>query len=688
MQAHRDEFTQFIWKRRVQTKKDLRALFQSGPGIIGRFGDLIADSSLDAIQSFEKSNSNRICKDAISFGFCEQEDIQGYYRQVVQLMSSIPRKDLKFHGNRLEFHVTAVDEMYHCCYATSGPWAVKLYSKSLVRSLVEETMNSLKAIAGRETEYSYVPILARLVDMIHPTHQLQAAVLAYPLFGAQILKRRVVALGYEMGNMNEENAPVDYKYCLELVRLLQRKQEQEMRTYFEFTTPGKAEWIVGFCSANKVSATSTVGYPGNDAFSLGFTSAGNVIADALEMKYWDDRGESVNTRCVGILVDLYHGAIHIVIDNIVQPPGFGRGATMWSAAEQERQRTFITKQHILPMFAIKGTSNESALHKPRMQVNFGTRNFHHFVNATPLNSLHIHISTKGIDSISILESGNNRDRISQEEDEKVNLALEKNYFRVSLLPEVAKSFSQFPPSVYRRSLAATRIQRAWRRFQGKKMREQIKKEQYRAACIIQRMARRKLRKIREIKNNAAFKIQKAWRRKCHIWVALLRCIYRQPISTLHNAAMTIQRKWRNWHMFKNSPLASKYHRRIEGKKCLTRLGKGSQYNYTLVETSLRTVTGNSSETHQDTSDYQSPSPLQRISTSIQTSSRYSQQIAYTWKYFIAKQKISSIPYCGLHNPKSVEKLCQKTHQNTKGQDQAHGSYENSSCVERVLGAIT
>ena len=32
MQTHKDSFTQFIWKRRFQTKKDLRALFQSGFG--------------------------------------------------------------------------------------------------------------------------------------------------------------------------------------------------------------------------------------------------------------------------------------------------------------------------------------------------------------------------------------------------------------------------------------------------------------------------------------------------------------------------------------------------------------------------------------------------------------------------------------------------------------------------------
>jgi hypothetical protein len=139
----------------------------------------------------------------------------------------------------------------------------------------------------------------------------------------------------------------------------------------------------------------------------------------------------------------------------------------------------------------------------------------------------------------------------------INKSLEKNYFRTSLLPDVAKSFSQFPPSVYRRSLAASKIQRgkfkmisynlAWRMYKGRKLRNKIRKEQHMAACIIQRMARKKLRKIKEQKNIAAGKIQKAWRRKRLIWVALLRCIYRQTIKALHNAATVIQRKWRHWH---------------------------------------------------------------------------------------------------------------------------------------------
>ena len=79
------------------------------------------------------------------------------------------------------------------------------------------------------------------------------------------------------------------------------------------------------------------------------------------------------------------------------------------------------------------------------------------------------------------------------------------------------------------------------------MRKIIRAEQYNAARIIQRMARKNLRKIKEKKNIAARMIQKIWRQKCLIRLALLRCIYKQSIKTLHKAATIIQRKWKDWH---------------------------------------------------------------------------------------------------------------------------------------------
>ena len=123
-------------------------------------------------------------------------------------------------------------------------------------------------------------------------------------------------------------------------------------------------------------------------------------------------------------------------------------------------------------------------------------------------------------------------------------------------------------------------------------------EHEKAAIVIQRMARKVLCKIRDKKNIAAAKIQKFWRKKMFIWIALLRCTYRQTIKGLHNAATTIQTKWRNWHMYKNSPLAAKYQRKMAGLVDIissillnSRFGKRSKCYHSLVEAILCTTGG-------------------------------------------------------------------------------------------------
>lgn len=155
--------------------------------------------------------------------------------------------------------------------------------------------------------------------------------------------------------------------------------------------------------------------------------------------------------------------------------------------------------------------------------------------------------------------------------------LEKTLIKNSMVAEPIRSFSQFPPSVYRRSFAATKIQRAFRRYRGIKTRKAIRIQQHNASIIIQRAARRKLVRIRSLKNIAAFIIQKAWRRRVYIRLALmskrffviLGCIYRKPIRELHRCATLIQAKWRHWHAFRNSPIAAEYKIPVEGIKIQT-----------------------------------------------------------------------------------------------------------------------
>jgi hypothetical protein len=305
--------------------------------------------------------------------------------------------DIKLGVARLEFQCVVVDDQWHCVFATAGPWSVRLLSKSLIRSLIDETFFNLKKkdVTQKDIDFNYVPILARLVDLIHPTHQLQATVLAYPLFATNILKRRLVSLGYELGNQ-EDGFQVDYKFSLDLVRQLQRKAERDMRAYYEFSVPVKAEWIVGLISSTKVSISTQVGYAGQDSYGFGFGSNGSIYMRGVEYKYIDypERGETHIHRNIGMLVDLYLGTIQLVIDETIYPPAFGKGANLFSNLEQQRQKSLITKQQIIPMFSIKNNGNETPYGKARMSVNFGTKPFQFQINATPLNQIHIQFPTK------------------------------------------------------------------------------------------------------------------------------------------------------------------------------------------------------------------------------------------------------------------------------------------------------
>ena len=262
LQAHKETFTQFIWKRRVQTKKDLRVLFQTGfelglyliflprSGIIGRFGDLIAESNIETIQAFERTNSMQICNEAIDTGICELEDIPGVFKQVILLQPPVSNNTaITISSSRLEFKVIEkkISDEWYCLAATSGPWAIKLFSKSLIKSICDQTASSLKAVEKNavEYEYSYLHMIARLFDLVHPSHQLQAAILAYPLYSTHILKRRIQALGYTLSSNNDDSTFFDHKAASELIKQLQEKTDKDMKCYFEIIVPYKANWRAG-----------------------------------------------------------------------------------------------------------------------------------------------------------------------------------------------------------------------------------------------------------------------------------------------------------------------------------------------------------------------------------------------------------------------------------------------------------
>ncbi|KAI8589518.1 hypothetical protein BDZ88DRAFT_461954 [Geranomyces variabilis] len=595
LQAHRDQFAQFIWKRRVGARKDMRALFQTGPGMISRFGDLITNSTLESLQSFERMNWARLCKDKIAAGVCSDEDVPAYFTRKIFLAAPAVPADVVVHANRLEVHlreprsspdggtpppVTPPKNDWGCVYGTAGPWRARLLSRPTIRELVRQTHEQIVDLRRQEDggdSYSYAHLLSRLIDAVHPSHQLPAAVLANPANGAAVIKRRLRQLGYSTTHPNtpvyaqpatvDEAAPFDAQHALGIIAQIADRLRLKHRFYFEFSAPDRTSWRVGFSVSKRGNANAHARYPGDDDQSFGFSSTGEIYYQGLShpyVKLQDDSMYFMGFRTWGVVVDLYEGRIYLVVDGELKHVAFGNGATAFNRQDQRRQRDIIQTSELIPAFALQVTDQGAAYAEaPQIRVNFGNNPFLRQVDALPCGAILKPVNTS-VEAPTIIDrAGEDAEGPDKEDEDHLRSSMDKTSFRATLAVDAQRSFSQFPPSIYRRSMACTRIQRAWRRMRGRVMRAKIREEQYIAATLIQLVARKKLKRLRAVKNEAAAKIQRNWRRKKLIWLALLRCIYQQPIPELHRAATVIQRKWRNWHMFRNSPLAAKYNSKIE-----------------------------------------------------------------------------------------------------------------------------
>ncbi|KAI9006126.1 hypothetical protein BC832DRAFT_470038 [Gaertneriomyces semiglobifer] len=582
LQQHRDEFAQFISGRRLAARRDMRTLFQTGTGVISRFGDLIAESTLESVQAFERANLARLCRDAVLGNLCLEEDIPSYFLRQIFLASPLIRTDVITHPNRLEVHLSqsSINEgaeettaaaprpEWGCIYATAGLWRARLMGRPTVKDIVKQTQDQI-LLHQSDEDKTFVQLLSRLVDAVHPSHGLTATILAYPAFAASILKRRLTSLGYEVPpGPNDDPNTIEGRTALTIVAQLGYRLQKEHEFYFEFATPHKTAWRVGFTTASGIQPGVHTKYPGEDEHSFGFSSSGEVYWNGKPYSYCTIKEDPLffmGFRTWGIVVDLYDGRITLVVDGKAHSPAFGTGATAFDREQQKQQRAIILSHELIPTFALRVVEEESAYsERPQIRVNFGDHPFTYNIQAQACNEVLRHRPPKALDTVAILEGpSSDKEKLNQEDEEKFRITLEKNYVRATLAADGLKSFSHFPPSVYRKSLACTKIQRAWRAYRGRKMRARIREEQYRAAMVIQLYARKKLQRLRVLKNEAAAKIQRNWRRRKFIWLALLRCIYQQPIPELHRSASIIQRKWKHWHMFKNSPIAAKYNANIE-----------------------------------------------------------------------------------------------------------------------------
>jgi hypothetical protein len=134
-----------------------------------------------------------------------------------------------------------------CTYASSGIWMSRLMVKPLVRDMIRQTLDQLdrQMQSPSSASYNYTHMLVRILDVAHPTHQLQASVLAYPLYGTTIVRRRLQTLGYDLATDSEEGGSFSGNTVLHIMKQLDARFQKYHSFYFEFSTPDAVAWRVG-----------------------------------------------------------------------------------------------------------------------------------------------------------------------------------------------------------------------------------------------------------------------------------------------------------------------------------------------------------------------------------------------------------------------------------------------------------
>ena len=228
---------------------------------------------------------------------------------------------------------------------------------------------------------SFLCVLARLLDGMHPTHKLQTTLLTYPLNAPAMLRRRFTSLGYEVPSVEVpgkigapeqtmthgldsaatiNGAPpgtitiFDAPVTLFMLAQMDQRLGRDLRFYYEFSGTINARWCVGLTSCQNSSECNHDTYPGATPHSFGFAMDGTVWHAGENRRFIEAPFVLQGQRTFGVVLDMYHGCIHLAIDGRVMPPAFGKDSPIYSPAEQELQRQTILQSTMVPMLALKG----------------------------------------------------------------------------------------------------------------------------------------------------------------------------------------------------------------------------------------------------------------------------------------------------------------------------------------------
>jgi hypothetical protein len=259
---------------------------------------------------------------------------------------------LKLQQNRLEFMVSVASnensetfsDIWFSVYSVAAISSKFQFCKTLRREMVNHSLAHIQSMENHEN-VSFIHFLGKIIEFVYPTHQIQSSILANPMYCSQILKRRFVQLGFDIGWTQDEFSPVtfDQKTAVELLKMMGKRLEKETRIYYEFTIPYKCPWRIGLIEEKTQASHNVRTYPGAEINSFGFENTGDIYTNGRAYKYTSclsDTPTFSNVKVIGIMIDIFAGRMHLVSEGKIGPPAFGKDAISFSAQEQERQRFF------------------------------------------------------------------------------------------------------------------------------------------------------------------------------------------------------------------------------------------------------------------------------------------------------------------------------------------------------------
>ncbi|RKP19854.1 26S proteasome subunit P45 [Rozella allomycis CSF55] len=376
---HREEFIQYLWKRKVEKKRAIRQAILSGPRSIYRVGDIISEAGLDAIQLFMEHGKALITKHAVQHQVWESDDVPAYLESKISLMTPCENAPhIILDRKRLSLNVKPLlvgEEMqWGCVIGNTGPDSKRLLNKAAIRGTLSSMYQRLNANDKlkdlmnekddkNDDDVSYKNLIAQALDLCYPTHQLYAMMLAFPLTCGDILKKRLTELGF---SVNVSGNLFDKRMAVDIVKTLTRRIDRDMRFYYEITFNDQSNWRVGYAIETKVEYKCAFKYPGCDEYSFGFGNGGKCYYNGQEYDYIES--ETNGFKVYGVILDLFAGSISLVIDGKIMPPAFGSGSLIFPSDIASKQRSLILSNPLVPMISLLGTLYIFLIHSFKGEV--------------------------------------------------------------------------------------------------------------------------------------------------------------------------------------------------------------------------------------------------------------------------------------------------------------------------------